>query len=423
LFRRLALGAAASLVSAAVVAVPVLTPSSASAAAPGGSLVFIKGGNVWLSAPDGSGQQQVSRGGGFSSPSMSDDGTIAALKGDDLVVMKANGTAIAQRELPDLFFEGSCSTVHVTPPLEAVISPDGDHLAWSQLRTSNCGGRLVVDDLTAITATGRATLDGPYLGYDPAWVGNDKIAVDDEAVVHLVPVGHGQPKGISWFDAYDLWDTYAADLNTPAISRDGSRVAYLADDYQLEKVLDHATTGNPVTGNNPGVPSRDDVCAAQAGVERPDDGPILDDLMFSPDGTALVHVEAGDVWTINGVGSGDCESRTFTKVLDGVDDVFWSAATPSTAPEPDRTAPTVTLDGVKVLGRKAVVTFSGSDDTTAAARLRFECQVDAGTRRACTSPTTVKNLGPGKHTVKVWAVDQAGNASAPATERFKVRRR
>ena len=50
----------------------------------GDSLVFVRGANVWLSNPDGSGEYQVTFDGSsaapYESPSQSDDGTIVAIR-------------------------------------------------------------------------------------------------------------------------------------------------------------------------------------------------------------------------------------------------------------------------------------------------------------------------------------------------------
>ncbi len=422
MFRRLATAAATVLAAGTLATLPTTTPP-AHAAAPGGHLVYVKGGDVWVADPDGSGQVRVTDDGGYSSPSMSDNGRIAAVQGRSLVVLRADGSRVAQFQLPGLFVEGSCVTQHEGPPVKATISPDGTKVAWSQLRLSQCANGLKVDDLTAITdavPAGAPQVRALVLGYDPSWIGSTKVVVDDEAVMTLVPVNHPDPKGIAWFDAYDLHGTYGNDINGPAVSRDGSRVAYLWDG-DFERIYDHATTGNPTATDNPGIPSTNDVCVAATNIPRPQNGPILDDLVFSPDGNAMALVDDGDVTVVGGIG-GSCDARAYSTPITGVSEVSWSGYTGTVAV--DRTAPTAQVTDVAAnhQQRSATVRFRGTDNVTPGGELRFRCQVDSGAKRSCTSPQAFTRLKPGGHTVKVWATDRAGNTSRTASQRFTVRR-
>ena len=67
---------------AALVAL-ILLAAPASAAA--SSIVLVRDGNLWLSMPDGGFERPLTLSGGYSSPSMDDDGTIVALKGGSFV--------------------------------------------------------------------------------------------------------------------------------------------------------------------------------------------------------------------------------------------------------------------------------------------------------------------------------------------------
>ncbi len=73
--------------------------------------------------------------------------------------------------------------------------------------------------------------------------------------------------------------------------------------------------------------------------------------------------------------------------------------------------------------RKAVVTFGAIDDRTSIGAISYTCALDGGAPAACTSPVTYRRLAFGKHNVTVVASDLAGNTSAPATARFKIKRR
>lgn len=91
----------------------------------------------------------------------------------------------------------------------------------------------------------------------------------------------------------------------------------------------------------------------------------------------------------------------------------------------DTTDPVSTIKKPKVKKgrRKAVVEFAATDDRTPASALTFTCIVDGGAAAACTSPTTLRRLKPGNHSVTVLATDAAGNTSAPASTGFKIKRK
>ena len=90
----------------------------------------------------------------------------------------------------------------------------------------------------------------------------------------------------------------------------------------------------------------------------------------------------------------------------------------------DAGKPTLTVDKPRPRPgqRKARVTFAAIDDRTSVEALTFTCALDGGAPAACSSPTTYRRLALGKHKVTVVATDLAGNASAPATARFKIKR-
>lgn len=75
----------------------------------------------------------------------------------------------------------------------------------------------------------------------------------------------------------------------------------------------------------------------------------------------------------------------------------------------------------KVVHKRSVkFKFSGS----AATLLGFTCKYDRRKPQTCASKITIKRLSPGKHTLRVWAVDQTGKKSKRAVVRsFKVKLR
>jgi hypothetical protein len=55
------------------------------------SILFVRDGNVWIPTPDGTTERPLTAGGGLSSPSMADDGTIVALRGRSFVRLRPDG--------------------------------------------------------------------------------------------------------------------------------------------------------------------------------------------------------------------------------------------------------------------------------------------------------------------------------------------
>jgi hypothetical protein len=88
-------------------------------------------------------------------------------------------------------------------------------------------------------------------------------------------------------------------------------------------------------------------------------------------------------------------------------------------PSSDLTAPLTKLlagPGKGLALGKAKFRFGSSE-----AGSRFECKLDRGKLRACSSPKSYSRLRAGRHTFKVWAIDPAGNRAAkPAKRRFRI---
>jgi large repetitive protein len=81
-------------------------------------------------------------------------------------------------------------------------------------------------------------------------------------------------------------------------------------------------------------------------------------------------------------------------------------------PDPsDPEAPQTTITGGPNAGDgTASFSFTGTDNSSAAADLKFECRLDGQEWAPCSSPHSYANLGSEPHTFEVRAVDEAGNA-------------
>jgi hypothetical protein len=73
-------------------------------------------------------------------------------------------------------------------------------------------------------------------------------------------------------------------------------------------------------------------------------------------------------------------------------------------------------NGAAKLGAKLSFTGSGGSG-----KLRFQCKLDKGKFKTCTSPKTYRVLKPGKHSFQVRAVDATSAADAsPAKRSFQI---
>lgn len=99
-----------------------------------------------------------------------------------------------------------------------------------------------------------------------------------------------------------------------------------------------------------------------------------------------------------------------------------AGASAATSP-PDRLPPTKpTIDGqLRPTALRPVFTFGATDRRTARGRLRFRCAFDGAALRACARihrPAAALSFGP--HTLRVRALDLAGNLSRTSTFAFTV---
>jgi hypothetical protein len=98
--------------------------------------------------------------------------------------------------------------------------------------------------------------------------------------------------------------------------------------------------------------------------------------------------------------------------------IYLDAAVPP-PPPPDTTAPRTTIvkRAVRPGKRRATLTFGSDEPGT------FLCKLDRRKQARCRSPKTYTRLAAGAHTVKIRAVDPAGNVDpTPAVARFSIAR-
>ena len=119
-----------AVVAVAVAAGTATTPSGAAAElAAQGSILYLKGGKLWVASPDGRVKRRIRHKGRFESASQSDGGTIVALRGVDLHRLDRTGRSLNKP------FTTAFRTSRVLPayngPFSPEISPDGKKVAYT----------------------------------------------------------------------------------------------------------------------------------------------------------------------------------------------------------------------------------------------------------------------------------------------------
>jgi hypothetical protein len=370
-----AAGRCAALVAAVVMVLAVWVAPSANA----DSLVYMRGGEVWISHADGSDAKQVTgQANNWSWPTEDDAGNILVAGGQGGVragVEDTPGSEIYRinQQGADLSSPqqtpGSMSTVGCVTyaPRSLRVAPDGHHYAYDSFF---CG-----QFITQVGTVGGAGFSGSeYMSsfVFPYWVDNSDFVVsrggqplvdtDGEWWTH--DLGDQADHGFNWFGDPASYaepgnpDGWATGFDGIAVSRDGAKVATLEEDAgnwsdgAARKVAirlwsaagaptaAHATVATPTFQCELDLPGDPGVTAWYDSA-----GPT-----FSPDGTQLAFAEPDGVHIANVSNLSNCASITAPLVIPGATQPSWSAAdeaanagyvspSPGPSPVPPRPVP------------------------------------------------------------------------------------
>lgn len=197
-------------------AIALAFPSFASA----DSLVYVKGGDVWISGGDGSRQTQLTKTGDYKYASQSEGGVIAASRGSR--IERLSRTGAVERSYPT-----SVGDNDAYGPFDTEISPDGKTIAYEYWTNSDWWGLRV----------GVAYIDvqtGEHIGETqtgwayPSWIDDSRLmhsgapnALSEDVIVRGVLEPNN--KGTQWFSHPE-----AGGVRDGDISRDGSVFAFVA---------------------------------------------------------------------------------------------------------------------------------------------------------------------------------------------------
>ncbi|QIG43054.1 hypothetical protein G5V58_10040 [Nocardioides anomalus] len=324
----LVLGLAASALTLAPGALP-----AAQGATGGGSIVYVKDFNVWITDGDGSVQRQVTTGGTaadpWQSPTQSDAGVVVAHHSGLIYRMNQRGevfNTIDPPALPDTLgnrLEGRDLT-------ETAISPDGSKIAYTYFKFSYGEKRWT----TAFTDAGGLS-DPQQWGlafYDkPSWVTNSRVVLNHwyRNKTHLYDLGQ---RDTAWFDER-FYANPAKELSDLEVSRDGRWVVGVRGDVGDQSVVVLPTGGDVLTSTSPWTPTPStrwcDISLADGDVHEP---------TVAPDGSTLAWAEPTGIYRSSDM---DCDDETRFDVLvaAGGSDPSWSAAAVGQTPDVPKAQP------------------------------------------------------------------------------------
>jgi len=310
----------------------------------GGTLVFIRRGNVWISRANGTGARAVTRDGTAASPyrtpTQDDHGHILALRGRGAKAVVSrldqHGRVLKQYRVPISSFG----------PDFVSVSPDGTKLAYETMFEANdcsytpCHTFFQHAIEYAVATTG-GVLRGAHDVQDAdfaSWAGNGRTVLQTRRLNVVALHRPGEAKAVDWFASCLSYQEGCGETDvlnyTPAVNRQGSRLAVsrLEDTNGVKQayLLVFSTT-NATTGNPPALPG--------AGCAHPAAPPTADfpghaDLTisapsFSPAGRSVVFAQrTGSTWNTRVYTPviGNCAASDPVTVLRSAAEPHWSAA-------------------------------------------------------------------------------------------------
>jgi hypothetical protein len=334
--------AAAAAVLTSILALASLAVGAAPAGA--ASIVFMKGGNVWLASPDGSVLRQLTGGGGWDSPSQADDGTILAQNGTQLFRLDRYGKQLVPAINTD--FTGAPSTAG-TGPVNTVISPDGINQAHDGEINANpyydagCNCYVYVHQFA--TWWGSATTfsePNQTLGQqdyvDPAWIDNGHLMLSATGIliaqVATYALGGADNTMTPWFSDPD---PNVQQLGSGAITRTADKLAFVANvgGGVGNEIRIYSATGPPPV---PGGP------APSAPVDQCNIGPSNYQSLrvsFAPDGQSLAYDAPDGIHLVTLTGWPSCTSLADKLLIPGASQPYFGPANLPALPPPPGPGP------------------------------------------------------------------------------------
>ena len=205
----------------------------------------MRGGDVWVSSPDGTRQVQLTHDGGYSYQSQADNGDVIALRGRRLRLIGRDGAIKADFSTPVSGERTDNTSSYFIGPFKPDISPDGTKRSPTSTATSRSPTTPAASPRARRTAAVRQSTgigythsdrltgwDEPGLGRqsgwtDPSWIGDNTVLISDKSVQFNLDAmidhpGDGNQTIQGWFLDENVW--YVRDGE---VARSGDKVAFV----------------------------------------------------------------------------------------------------------------------------------------------------------------------------------------------------
>lgn len=315
---RLGLGIAAVLATAP--ALNSLPAAAADADTPPGSLVYIKGNNVWIADGDGGHQRQLTTGGTandpWQSPTQSDNGVVVAHHGGIVYRMNQRGEPLGSFDPPDLV-DTIGNRLSGRDLTETAISPDGTKIAYTYFKIWG-GQRRWATGFTSATKVTDPDQWGISFYDKPSWVTNHRVVLNAwyRNKAHLYDLGE---RDIPWFDE-GFYTSDRKELSDLEVSRDGAWTVGIRGDVGDQSVIVLRNDGDVLTSATPATPDFDtELCNI-----GPMDGNLREPTI-APDSSSVAWAEPTGIFRSSDM---NCDEHTRVDILlvEGGSDPNWSPA-------------------------------------------------------------------------------------------------
>jgi hypothetical protein len=306
--------------AALALAVAAAAPAGAAAADPG-SIAFLRGGDVWLAAPDGTAERRITADGGaepYRSVSQADDGTLVVSRGQiadpapAILRLARDGAVLGGPWSPRAAPPGPLVTLG---PFAPRVSPNGATIAYDWMvaelgadPASPLPGLRILSEHTgfmdALTGADRGDTEPLGGAADPrrhaSWIDDARVVATDPSAIFATQVFTAPVGGaaVPWFDTLEpdaLLGFVAEDaVDHTELTRAGDRLAWHAmpvsiapDRIEVSAVAGFA--GRPATVCTVALPGHRLIGVAPS---------------WSPDGQSLVWTQPDGIWRADARGCG-----------------------------------------------------------------------------------------------------------------------